>query len=66
MQFVAHWDEFSHLENGFLKFFKFEWYVIQEDVNLKDIANKLKQKYQPRCNQEYGLPNVGIDLIINN
>ena len=62
----AHWDEFSHLENGFLKFFKFEWYVIDENENLKDIANKLKQKYQPRCNQEYGLPNGGIDLIINN
>jgi hypothetical protein len=56
----AHWNEFSHLENGCLKFFKFEWFVIEGDENLKDIANKLKQKYQPRCNQEYRIPNGGL------
>jgi hypothetical protein len=61
----AHWDEFSHLENGFLKFFKFEWYVIEEDENLENTARKLKQKYQPRCNQEYGLPNGGIIPTLN-
>jgi hypothetical protein len=61
----AHWDEFSHLENGFLKFFKFEWYVIEEDENLENTTRKLKQKYQPRCNQEYGLPSGGIISMLN-
>ena len=61
----AHWDEFSHLENGFLKFFKFEWFVIEGDETLENIAKNLKQKYQPRCNQEYGLPNRGIQSMLN-
>ena len=61
----AHWDEFSHLENGFLKFFKFEWYVIQGDENLENTARKLKQKYQPRCNQEFEFPNRGIQSMLN-
>ena len=61
-----HWDEFSQLENGFLKFFEFDWYVITDNQNIENSAKSLKSKYKPRCNKEFdlliGLSNL---LLIN-
>jgi len=61
-----HWDEFSQLENGFLKFFEFDWYVITDNQNIENSAKSLKSKYNPRCNQEFDLP-IGLsNSLLNN
>jgi hypothetical protein len=56
-----HWDEFKNFNSDTLNRFEFEWYPnpklgIHQDIVA--LCNELKNKYKPRCNQEYSRPKL--------
>jgi hypothetical protein len=56
-----HWDEFKNFNSDTLNRFEFEWYPnpklgIHQDIVA--LCNELKNKYKPRCNQEYKYPHL--------
>lgn len=54
-----HWDEFKNLNEDILGRFEFEWFPnpkLENHPNIEALCNVLKNKYRPRCNQEYRKP----------
>jgi hypothetical protein len=57
-----HWDEFKNLNNQTLKLFELHWFPnpdLRVKSSISDLCDALKNKYKPRCNQEYVKPRIG-------
>jgi hypothetical protein len=56
-----HWDEFKNLNKDVLGRFEFEWFpnpMLRTHPDIKALCTALKNKYKPRCNQEYRKPSI--------
>jgi hypothetical protein len=56
-----HWDEFKNFNNETLSRFEMEWYPnpnLGVCRSISDLCDSLKNRYKPRCNQEYRKPDL--------